>query len=73
MDNIHGQALTSIYDITAEFERKLCDYTGAPYAVAVDKEGIDPTDVASIPVSLSNPSSVNIYVMPVYDSGRIVY
>lgn len=30
--------MTSIYDITAEFERRLCDYTGAPYAVAVDNQ-----------------------------------
>jgi dTDP-4-amino-4,6-dideoxygalactose transaminase len=28
----------SIYDITAEFERRLCEYTGAPYAVAVDNQ-----------------------------------
>jgi dTDP-4-amino-4,6-dideoxygalactose transaminase len=30
--------MTSIYDITAEFERRICDYTGAPYAVAVDNQ-----------------------------------
>jgi dTDP-4-amino-4,6-dideoxygalactose transaminase len=30
--------MTSIYDITAEFERRLCDYTGAPYAVTVDNQ-----------------------------------
>jgi dTDP-4-amino-4,6-dideoxygalactose transaminase len=30
--------MTSIYDITAEFERKLCEYTGSPYAVAVDNQ-----------------------------------
>lgn len=28
----------SIYDITSEFERKLCEYTGAPFAVAVDNQ-----------------------------------
>ena len=27
-----------VYKITEEFENKLCDYTGAPYAVAVDNE-----------------------------------
>lgn len=30
--------MKSIYDITAEFERRLCEYTGAPYAVAVDNQ-----------------------------------
>jgi dTDP-4-amino-4,6-dideoxygalactose transaminase len=30
--------VTSVYDITAEFERKLCEYTGAPYAVSVDNQ-----------------------------------
>ena len=30
--------MISIYDITAEFERKLCEYTGSPYAVAVDNQ-----------------------------------
>jgi len=30
--------MKSVYDITAEFERKLCEYTGAPYAVAVDNQ-----------------------------------
>jgi dTDP-4-amino-4,6-dideoxygalactose transaminase len=30
--------MKTIYDITAEFERRLCDYTGAPYAVAVDNQ-----------------------------------
>jgi dTDP-4-amino-4,6-dideoxygalactose transaminase len=30
--------MTSIYDITSEFERRICDYTGAPYAVAVDNQ-----------------------------------
>lgn len=28
--------MTNVYDITKEFERKLCEYTGAPYAVALD-------------------------------------
>ena len=27
-----------IYKITEEFERLLCDYTGAPYAVALDNQ-----------------------------------
>lgn len=30
--------MKSVYDITAEFERKLCEYTGAPYAIAVDNQ-----------------------------------
>ena len=30
--------MKSIYDITAEFERRLCEYTGAPYAVAIDNQ-----------------------------------
>ena len=30
--------MKSIYDITAEFERRICEYTGAPYAVAVDNQ-----------------------------------
>ena len=30
--------MRTVYDITAEFERKLCEYTGAPYAVAVDNQ-----------------------------------
>lgn len=30
--------MKSIYDITAEFERRLCEYTCAPYAVAVDNQ-----------------------------------
>jgi dTDP-4-amino-4,6-dideoxygalactose transaminase len=30
--------MRTVYDITAEFERKLCIYTGAPYAVAVDNQ-----------------------------------
>jgi dTDP-4-amino-4,6-dideoxygalactose transaminase len=28
--------MTSVHDITKAFEQKLCDYTGAPFAVAVD-------------------------------------
>lgn len=28
--------MINVYDITIEFEKKLCQYTGAPYAVAVD-------------------------------------
>ena len=30
--------MKSVYYITAEFERKLCEYTGAPYAIAVDNQ-----------------------------------
>lgn len=28
--------MTNVYDITREFEKKLCEYTGAPYVVCVD-------------------------------------
>jgi len=30
--------MSTVYDITAEFERQLCRYTDAPYAVAVDNQ-----------------------------------
>jgi dTDP-4-amino-4,6-dideoxygalactose transaminase len=30
--------MTSVYDITKEFERQLSEYTGAPYVVAVDNQ-----------------------------------
>lgn len=30
--------MRTVYDITAEFERKLCEYTGASYAIAVDNQ-----------------------------------
>lgn len=30
--------MKSVYDITAEFERRLCEYTCAPYAVSVDNQ-----------------------------------
>jgi len=36
--DIRLEQMKSIYDITAEFERRLCEYTGAPYAVAVDNQ-----------------------------------
>jgi dTDP-4-amino-4,6-dideoxygalactose transaminase len=36
--DIQLEQMKSIYDITAEFERRLCEYTGAPYAVAVDNQ-----------------------------------
>ena len=28
--------MVNVYDITKEFERKLCEYTGSPYAIALD-------------------------------------
>ena len=30
--------MKNVYDITAEFEKRLADYTGAPYVVTVDNQ-----------------------------------
>ena len=31
--------MKNVYDITNEFEKRLADYTGAPYVVTVDYSG----------------------------------
>lgn len=43
---------------------------------AIDTDAMifyDMNDNNAIPVSVSNSTAVNIYVLPVYDTGRIVY
>ena len=47
-----------VYKITEEFEKKLCDYTGAPYAIAVDNQ----SNALFLSLMYENIKGMEIYI-----------
>lgn len=47
-----------VYKITEEFEKKLCDYTGAPYAIAIDNQ----SNALFLSLMYENIKGMEIYI-----------